>query len=214
MIKRLGITGGIGAGKSSVSALLRQAGMIVTDADELARAAVADAAVCSQIADLWPEVVAGDTFDRGKMAEIAFADEGARLRLEGIVHPWIRDATARATAEAEAAGQTWIAHDVPLLFETGLNEEMNRVWTVDAPLQLRQARLQARSGLSPEQIAAREAAQVSAELRRECADLVIFNDGDGAQLRRQVEFALSTLQGFEPSWASTPSFDAIFPNLT
>lgn len=196
---RLGLTGSIGAGKSTVAALLREAGLTVIDADALARAITADPAVLAEIAVLWPNVVqtgpAGQPqLDRAALAQRVFASAADLAALEAITHPRIRAATALALTQAAERGESWVVQDIPLLFEKGLHQGMNAVWVVDAPLELRLERLAQRSGLTREQALAREAAQWPPERKRASADVVLDNSSTLEALRAQVHQALATLQ--------------------
>ena len=121
--RRVGLTGGIGSGKSAVSALLRDCGATVVDADALAREAVApgSAGLAEVVAEFGDDVLATDgSLDRVAMASKVFADPGARARLEGIIHPRVRQKAAQIESEARADDPgAVVVHDVPLLVETG-----------------------------------------------------------------------------------------------
>ena len=191
-------------GKSTVAALLRDAGLTVIDADALAREVTADPAVLAELAALWPTVVIsaaeGLTLDRSALAAQVFGQPEQLARSEAITHPRIRDLTAQRLRAAAERGEAWVVQDIPLLFEKGLQGGMDAVWVVDAPLELRLERLAKRSGLSREQALAREAAQWSPAEKRRHADAVIENDGTLAQLQAQVSRELARL--LETSTAS------------
>lgn len=195
--RRLGLTGSIGAGKSTVAALLREAGLTVIDADALARQVTADPAVLAELAALWPEVVSGQgahaQLDRAALATRVFADPTQLAQLEAVTHPHIRVATGQALRAAAERGERWVVQDIPLLFEKGLDSDMDAVWVVDAPLELRLRRLAERSGLSREQALAREAAQWPPERKRALAGAVIENAGSLDELRGQVAGQLAAL---------------------
>lgn len=197
--RRLGLTGSIGAGKSTVAALLRATGLTVIDADALARQVTADPVVLAKLAALWPEVVSGQgdgaALDRAALAARVFGDSAQLAQLEAVTHPPIRAATASALWAAAERGERWVVQDIPLLFEKGLDAQMDTVWVVDAPRELRLQRLLGRSGLSREQALAREAAQWPPERKRAAADTVIDNGGTLEELRVQVSRELAALLG-------------------
>ncbi len=175
------LTGNIASGKSTVLALFRRWGAAVTDADAVVRelqrpgTPVFDAIVRR----FGAPVVAGDgTLDRAALRHIAFTDPAARADLEAIVHPAVAAARAGAEAAARAAGARVIVHDVPLLFETGRQHEFDRVVLMDAPLEVRRARLLARSGLDPGEADRILRAQRPSAVTRPHVDFVIENDGD------------------------------------
>ncbi|RTR28621.1 dephospho-CoA kinase [Deinococcus radiophilus] len=196
--RRLGLTGSIGAGKSTVAALLREAGLTVTDADALGREVTASPEVLTELARLWPEVVSTGpgrlpALDRAALAARVFGHPEQLAQLEALTHPRIRSATEAAWQAAQDRGESWVVHDIPLLFEKGLDRDMDAVWVVDAPLELRLKRLAERSGLTREQALAREAAQWPPADKRARADTVIVNDRTLADLRQQVTSALHQL---------------------
>ncbi len=192
-LKQLGLTGSIGAGKSTAAALLCEAGLTVLDADAMAREVTAAPAVLAEIAARWPEVVGEGRLDRAALAARVFADPAELAALEAITHPRIAERAAEELSAAAERGEGWVVRDIPLLFEKGLQPEMDAVWVVDAPYELRLARLAARSGLTPEQVAAREAAQWPAQRKRAAADLVLDNSGTAEGLRAQIAAALARL---------------------
>jgi len=152
----------------------------VIDADALARRATDDPEVLGRIAEaLGPELVAGGRLDRAATARRVFGDAEARRRLEAIVHPWVRAAAAAAEAEAMAATPPpVIVHDVPLLFENGLDAGMDATIVVEAPFAQRAARLAARSGMDEAAVRARDAAQWGPAAKARRATFVIDNGGD------------------------------------
>lgn len=191
--RRLGLTGSIGAGKSTVAGLLRARGLTVLDADAEAREVTRDPAVLAEIAAAFPGVVRAGDLDRAALAAAAFGDPARLAALNAITHPRVR---ARMLAHEQAAagrGEGWVVQDVPLLFEGGLDAQMDAVLVVDAPLDLRVARVMARSGLSAEEVRARDARQLGAEEKRRRATVVLDNGGDLAALEAQVDAALTAL---------------------
>ena len=175
---RVGLTGGIGSGKSSVSALLASHGAVVIDYDQLAREAVepGSPALKEISARFGPEVIAADgTLDRPALAALVFADPAALADLNAITHPAIgRLAAAR---EVEAGPDAIVVHDNPLLVEMGAAERCDVVVVVDVPEDLQVARLVDLRGMSEAEAHARIAAQASRQQRTGAADLVIDNTG-------------------------------------
>ena len=184
---RIGLTGGIGSGKSTVSALLAERGAVVVDADRIAREVVAPGTpgLARVVEEFGEGVLAGDgALDRQALATIVFGDAGARARLDGIVHPLVRARAAEAIAAAPA--DAVVVQDVPLLVETGQAGSYDLVLVVETDEEVRVQRLVQR-GLSAEDARARIASQATDEQRRAVADVVLRNDGDRAALEAQVE---------------------------
>jgi dephospho-CoA kinase len=185
---RVGLTGNIGSGKSTVAALLAKRGAAVIDADALARTATEDRAVRERIArDLGPEFVTEDGIDRPALAALVFEEAEARRRLEAIIHPWVRAAAAAREAELIAGPRPpVIVHDVPLLFESGLDADMDATVVVTAPLETRIDRVARRRGLDERAVRARDAAQLPLAVKAERATFVVDNAGRDAALVPQV----------------------------
>jgi dephospho-CoA kinase len=174
---RIGLTGGIGSGKSAVAALLAGHGAVVIDADALAREAVEPGSpgLAAVVAEFGPGVLGADgRLDRGRLASIVFTDERARQRLNKIVHPLVGQRSEELLAAA--APDAVVVQDVPLLAENDLAGGYDLVIVVEAAEPVRLARL-AERGLPAEQARARMATQASDADRRAVADLVIGNDG-------------------------------------
>ncbi len=186
----VGLTGNIGSGKSTVAQLFAECGAAVIDADALARDATQDPEVLEEIAATFgAELVKAGALDRAKLAEVVFHAPKARAKLNAIIHPWVgRKREARVAALiAQKPPPTVIFHDVPLLFEVGLDAEMDKTVVVDAPLDTRVARVVARSGLTPEEVGSRNAAQLPSSEKVNRADFVIDNSGAQEDLLQQVE---------------------------
>ncbi|GAA1788551.1 hypothetical protein GCM10009835_02310 [Planosporangium flavigriseum] len=184
----VGLTGGIGAGKSAVATRLAELGAIVIDADRLAREAVATGSdgLAEVVAEFGPEVLAADgALDRAALASRVFGDDPARRRLEGIIHPRVRARTAELVAAAPP--DAVVVNDVPLLVESGLNGAYELVIVVLADEDARVARLIRDRGMTPDEAAARIRAQATDEQRRAVADIVIVNDGSLEDLSRKVD---------------------------
>jgi dephospho-CoA kinase len=185
---RVGLTGGIGAGKSTVAKRLLELGAIVIDADELAREVVAVgstglAAIRERFGDA---VIAADgSLDRGALGEVVFADARARRDLESITHPLIA-ARTRSLAESASPGVI-VVHDVPLLVEKEMSARYHLTVVVGADEAVRMARLTIGRGLSEGEARARVAAQATDPQRRAAADVWLDNNGTMAQLLAQVD---------------------------
>jgi len=184
---RVGLTGGIASGKSTVSALLRELGAVVVDADRLARDVVAPGTpgLAEVVAAFGPEVAAEDgTLDRAALARRVFDDLAARRRLEGIVHPRVREAAA--AEEAAAPPGVLVVHDIPLLVETGQAAGFDVVVVVDVPEEVQVERMLADRGWSREEALSRIAAQAARGDRLAAATHVLDNSGTREELRDQV----------------------------
>lgn len=185
---RVGLTGGIGSGKSTVSARLREHGAVVIDYDVLAREAVAVGSVAlRRIRDRFgDDVIAPDgSLDRPALGAVVFSDESARRDLEAITHPAIRD-LARAREEA-AAGSDVVLHDHPLLVEMGMAQACDLVVVVDVAPDVQVARLVRDRGMSEDDARARLAAQTGRDERRAAADVVLDNSGSVGDLEAAVD---------------------------
>lgn len=196
---RVGLTGGIGSGKSAVSERLAALGAVVIDADRAARAVVEPGTPgLARIAETFgPGVLRADgSLDRAKLAGIVFADEAARAQLNAIVHPLVHEhMRAAEQAAVRAAGDgAVIVHDVPLLAEGGRGREFDVVLVVDVPPELQVERLAAQRGMPEEQARARMAAQATRAQRLAVADIVIDNSGTLADLDRRVAEVWAELQ--------------------
>ncbi|HEX2077530.1 MAG TPA: dephospho-CoA kinase [Longimicrobium sp.] len=177
---KVGLTGNIAAGKSTVADVWRSMGATVIDADELARRAVEPGTPAhAAIAREWGPWVLDDggALDRAALRQIVFADPEARARLEGIVHPAVAALRDEHFRDAEARGVRLVVADIPLLFEVGLADEFDVVVLVDAPEEVRLARIVADRGLGEDEARQMIAAQMRAELKRARADVVIENNG-------------------------------------
>jgi dephospho-CoA kinase len=184
---RVGLTGGIASGKSAVAAELAARGAIIIDADVLAREVVepGTSALAAIIDRFGPQVLSDGQLDRTRLAQIVFGDPLARRDLERIVHPAVR---ARAADLERAAGRAAVVvHVIPLLVETGQQEDFDLVVTVDVDHETQIKRLIARNGYTRAEAESRIAAQASREDRRIAADVVLDNTGSVAQLREQID---------------------------
>lgn len=187
--RKIGLTGNIGSGKSTVATLLLQRGAALIDADALARAATDDPDVLECIAyKLGGDLVKNGQLDRQATAQRVFSDPQARQVLNGIVHPWVRarsDEQVQELLDADPPPPV-ILMDIPLLYENGLERTVDAVIVVDAPLDVRIARVMNRSGLRAEEVRARDAAQMPLEEKVRRADYIVHNEGDLKALEEQV----------------------------
>jgi dephospho-CoA kinase len=185
--RRVGLTGGVASGKSTVSAILRELGAVVIDADQLAREVVAPGTegLAAVVAEFGTTVLteAGE-LDRPALGAVVFADEGARRRLEAIVHPRVRALGARL--EAAAGDAPLVVHDIPLLAETGQAGSFDAVLVVDVPVETQVRRMVTMRGMTEEDARARVAAQAGREQRRAVATYVLDNTGTLEDLRDRV----------------------------
>lgn len=178
---RLGLTGGIGSGKSTVAHMLAACGAVVLDADQMARSVTGPGgAAMPAIAQAFGAhyVDATGALDRARMRELAFSQPAARQQLEAIVHPLVAQLTQANAQAALAAGQRLVVFDIPLLVESGhWAAKLDAIAVVDCPAQTQLARVMARNALSPKAIESIIASQASRSARRAAADIVLYNDG-------------------------------------
>ena len=184
---RVGLTGGIASGKSLVAAELAARGATIIDADVLAREVVEPGtpALAAVIERFGADLVQDGQLDRARLAQIVFADPLARRDLERIVHPAVR--ARAAELERDAGDAAVVVHVIPLLIETGQQENFDLVVTVDADHETQVQRLMARNGFTRAEAEARIAAQASREERTLVADVVLDNTGSVTQLREQID---------------------------
>lgn len=193
---RVGLTGGIGSGKSSVAALLAERGALVIDADVLAREVVAahTTGLAEVVAAFGRGVLTGEgELDRPAMGRLVFDDAAARRRLEAIIHPRVRSRAAQL--EADAPPGAVVVHEIPLLVETGQEDAFDVVLVVDAPMEQQVTRLLEDRALTEQEAEARIRAQATREQRLAVADEVVRNDGSLEQLRRAVDDVWHRLTG-------------------
>lgn len=197
-LRVFGLTGGIGSGKSTVARLLRERGVPVVDADELAREAVAPgSAGLGEVVAAFGADVLDDSggLDRQRLGERVFADAEARKRLNSITHPIVRRLSQERFAELDRQGVELAAYDVPLLFEVGLDAVLKPTVVVACSEATQLARVGARDGLSEAAVRARIASQMPLAEKRRRADHVLENDGSLEQLAQEVDALLPQLRG-------------------
>ncbi|MFD4654454.1 dephospho-CoA kinase [Kitasatospora sp. NPDC058444] len=191
---KIGLTGGIGAGKSEVSRLFAARGAVIVDSDVIAREVVAPGTdgLAAVVAEFGPQVLREDgTLDRPALGAVVFADPERLKALNAIVHPLVRDRAAEL--EAAAAPDAVVVHDVPLLAENHLAPLYDLVVVVDAADEVRVDRLVRLRGMAEEEARARMAAQATREERLAIANLVIDNGGGLAELEARVDEVWSEL---------------------
>jgi dephospho-CoA kinase len=185
---RVGLTGGIASGKSTVSAILAELGAVVIDSDLLAREVVARGTPgLEQVVEAFgPEVLTpeGD-LDRPRLGAIVFGDEAKRRLLESIIHPLVRERSREL--EAAAGPDDLVVHDIPLLAEAGLAGRFDAVIVVDAPAEVQVERMMRDRGWTREEAESRIAAQAASGVRLAIATHVIENTGTTQELRARVE---------------------------
>ena len=194
-IWRLGLTGGIGSGKSTVAGMLAEMGAAIIDADAISRSLTAPGgrAIDAIRKHFGPHMIGADgAMDRQAMRERVFKDPQARQQLEAIIHPLVSQMGREQTEAVLQSGKRCLVHDVPLLVESGTRwrTQVDRVWVVDCELGTQRERVMARSGLAAPEVDRIIASQASRAQRLACADVVIYNQGLSlAQLHQQVQKA-------------------------
>lgn len=184
MLLRVGLSGGIGAGKTLVAGYFAELGALVIDADLLAREALDPGTVgLARVAERWPETVADGRLDRPALAARVFTNSAALAELSAIVHPFVRE---RSAALEAAAGDRLVVHDVPLLFEAGFYLQCDANVVVVAERETRMDRVAARNGWTREEIERRMRAQIDPDRAIELADYTIVNEGTLDALRAET----------------------------
>lgn len=185
---KVGLTGGIAAGKSLAAQTLVDCGAVLIDADALAREALASGTegLAAVVDAFGPDILAGDgTLDRAALAAMVFGDDERRAVLNGIVHPLVRARSAQLAAQVPEDGI--LVQDIPLLVETGQAGNFDFVLVIEAPEELRMERMVRDRGMDPAAAQARIAAQATAEQRAAAADVVLDNTGSRDQLVAAVK---------------------------
>jgi dephospho-CoA kinase len=193
---RVGLTGGVASGKSTVAAMLAERGAVVIDADLLAREVVEPGTpgLAAVVEEFGEEMLDDDGgLDRAALGAVVFADEEKRRRLEAILHPLIRARSKEI--EAEAPDEALVVHDIPLLAESGQADRFDAVIVVDASEETQVERMTEQRGWTEEDARSRVAAQASREARRAIATYVIDNIGTRDDLRERVAEVVEMLLG-------------------
>lgn len=196
---RVGLTGGVASGKSTVSSILRELGAVIIDADALAREVVArdTPGLAAVVEEFGPDLLQPDgELDRAAMGAQVFADEDARHRLEAIVHPLVFERIVEI--ESGASPGAMVVHDIPLLAESGRADTFDSVIVVHAPEDVQVERMVSDRGWSIAEARARIAAQATAEERLSIATHVIDNTGTHEDLRERVAEVFEELSGTTP----------------
>lgn len=189
---RVGLTGGIASGKSTVAEMLRQLGAVVIDTDQIAREVVQPGLPALQsLRERYGESILDDdgSLRREQLGEIVFASPAEKEWLEQLLHPLIRARADELAQQASEQGTAVVVFDVPLLLESGWDKNVDQVWVVYVPPVVQRQRLALRDGFSESAVSARLAAQWPIDKKAQQADLVIDNAGTLDQTRRQVETA-------------------------
>ncbi len=183
---KVAVTGGIGSGKSAVGEILEELGAVIVDADELARTVVerGNSGYDQVIATFGDEVLTSGEIDRAKLADLVFSDPELRKKLEGIIHPLVREAAEEIMKSAPSGSV--VVNEIPLLFETNGAKRFDFVIAVQTPMELRIERLSQR-GMKLYEIEKRIAVQASDQERASIANVIVVNDGSLDQLRSKVE---------------------------
>ena len=191
---KIGVTGGIGSGKSTVSKRLQELGAVIIDADKVARDIVEPGQPALEELDAAFTGVLNDdgTLHRAELARQAFATPEATQKLNSITHPRIRERTNALFAQAEQAGEDVVVYDMPLLIENGETSRVDHVVVVDAPDEVRVRRLVESRGLDESDAQARIKAQIDRDSRLAAADTVLDNGGTVEELLAQVDHFWNT----------------------
>ena len=192
----IGLTGGIGSGKSTVAAMLRDQGIRVVDADQIAREVVEPGQpALAELVEVFGQDILNDdgSLNRQELANRAFATEEATNALNAITHPRIEQETQRQFDLAAAEKENFLVYDMPLLVERGLHEEMDMVIVVHTDIEERVRRLVEHRGLDEDDVRRRMSHQVDDVTRLASADVLIDNNGSVDHLRKQVDDFLTTL---------------------
>ena len=190
----IGLTGGIGAGKSAVARILADLGGVVSDSDRDTGEILRMPDVIETMRGWWGDGVVDDEgmIDRREIARRVFNDASARRRLEELVHPLVHDRRRARFSESPADTRMFVI-DAPLLFEAGLDSECDTIWFVDAPLEVRRERVRVHRGWSEEELDRREASQWPIEKKRRRSDVVLDNGAALETLETQVRDALTAM---------------------
>ena len=195
-MKLIGLTGGVGSGKSTVAEMFRELGAAIVDADEATHSVYAPdtPGFDAIVAEFGRQYVHDGEIDRRKLGELIFNDPFARRRLNAIVHPLVRDWMAARTVEAVDAGAEIVIQDVPLLFENDLQGLFSSTVLVYASPETQVARLMQERGISRERADSMLASQMPIDEKRVLADYVIENGGTREETRRQVDEVWATVR--------------------
>ncbi|MCB9025067.1 MAG: dephospho-CoA kinase [Bdellovibrionaceae bacterium] len=192
----IGLTGGMGTGKSTVASILRELGYPVIDADAFSHKSLERSSECyNHVVKLFGDQIldAKGDIDRKKLGEIVFSNKRDLTKLENIIHPYVQKKADETRREYESSGHKIAFYDVPLLFEKELQNKFDKTVLVYAPNDLQVQRIVHRDNMNIEEIQKRIAAQISIEDKKEMADVVINNLGSIAELKKEINNTLKEL---------------------
>lgn len=191
----IGLAGGVGSGKSELARALGALGCVVADSDTEAKAALDRPEVRERLVEWWGEGVLDEEgrVDRKAVASIVFSNDGARRRLESVVHPLVRTSRRALIRRAAETGAPAVVIDAPLLFEAGVDRECDAVVFVEAPRAIRLARVAASRGWDAEELERRERAQLDLGEKRRRSQFVVENLGEQAALEREARSLLTKI---------------------
>ena len=193
----IGITGVIGSGKSTVSTMLGQHGFPVFDLDEMAKKVTASQEVLDEISITFgKEYVSSGAIDTDKIKDLVFRDKDALRKLENIIHPKVREKLFLAIGQSAKNKEKAVIVDAPLLFETGMNEKMDRIVVVSTKMDILKDRLVKR-GMSADDAARRLTFQIPLEEKERRADYVVKNNGSRTDLENEVAVLIAKIQSWE-----------------
>lgn len=196
-MKWIGLTGGIGAGKSSVAELLRQKSVLVIDADKISREALSSKSkIFPDLVRTFGEFILNESkeIDREKLAQLIFNNQKAKQQLEGLVHPYVQAEVLKLKKVYEAEGRDFVVYDVPLLFENNLQKQFDAIVVVTCEQDIQIQRVLARNpNWTKEQVLDRIKHQVSSEDKVKLADYTILNNGCIADLETKVDLLYKLL---------------------
>lgn len=185
-MKRIGLTGSIGAGKSAAVEWLRGVGVAVHDADAAVHEIYQWPEMTVWLAFHFPDAMKTGELDRQKLASLIYGDAAQKQKLESFIHPAVSTHRTAFIAAAKTRGEKMVVCDIPLLFETGLQKQFHEVWLVAAPDALRLERVMQRHGMTPEKFWQIDKAQISQDKKRRMATHVIDNGGTLPELYDQL----------------------------
>ncbi len=191
----VGVTGGIGSGKSLVAKYLQDNGCVVADADAHTKIVLERDKVQEQLIAWWGDKVVDSSgcTNRGYVASIVFSDAEARTQLESLIHPLVSELQEK-TFDSAPKETIALVIDAPLLMESGLDWQCDHIIFVDCPFETRLKRVVDNRGWNEEQLRNREAAQIGLDTKRSSADHIIINDGDIAHVKQQMRSVLSLIR--------------------
>lgn len=192
----IGLVGGIGSGKSTVARAFAELGCLVSDSDEAVRELLTKPDVIERLVSWWGEKIldAEGRINRSAVADVVFKDPEERIRLEGLIHPMLRQSRQDLIRRAIADDAPGVIIDAPLLFEAGVDAECDTVVFVDTPMQIRLERVRETRNWDEEELDRRETAQMPVDEKRRRSDWTISNAGDKGELKSRVQGVLDAIR--------------------